>query len=126
MLFLLNETVLDLSSCGLSLSAAAHRYRRLDLEFVGRLGAELYAEDPRLETREPERAARLAVMIAAVEPRINAAQFLAPCPGCSLSEVASRFEAVPQALLNEILGGRKSGELEAWAADRKVWRRLAA
>jgi hypothetical protein len=126
MLFLINESVFDLARTELSLPAAAHRYRRLSLEFVGTLGAELFAENPRLGKQEPERAMRLAVMIAATAPRINAAQFLAPERGCSPQTVGVRFETVAKSVLAGLWEKQQAGAVTAWLADSQVWRRLAA
>ncbi|MHB8530857.1 MAG: hypothetical protein ACYC8V_15265 [Caulobacteraceae bacterium] len=126
MLFLINEAVFDLSAAGLSLAGSAHRYRRLSLEFVQSLGAELFAEDPRLAANDPDRALRLAKMIAAVAPRVNAAQFLAPTRNCPPASVAVRFEAVPAAVIAALHAHQVAGTLTPWLADRQVWRRLAA
>ncbi len=126
MLFLINESVFDLGVAELSLPAAADRYRRLSLEFVGTLGAELFAENPRLAEQDPERAMRLAVMIAATAPRISAAQFLPPERGCATETVAVRFESVPHAILADLWDKQEAGAAIKWLADSQVWGRLAA
>ncbi len=126
MLFLINDSVFDLANAELSLPAAAYRYRRLSLEFIGSLGAELFSEDPRLAANDSERALRLAVMIAAAAPRINAAQFLAPTRRCPPRSVTIRFETVAPDVLVELYAKQKSGALTPWLIDSRVWGRLAA
>ncbi len=126
MLFLLNDSVFDLAAAELSLPSAAFRYRRLSVDFVSSLGAELFSENPRLAANEPDRATRLALMITAVAPKINAALFLAPSKNCSPQSVSVRLERVPLAVIDELFASQRAGELTPWQADRRVWNRLAA
>jgi uncharacterized protein (DUF433 family) len=126
MLFLLNDVVLDLAKAELSPGEAAHRYRRLNLDYVESLGAELFADYPTLQTSDPERALRLAAMITAVAPRFNAALFVAPSFGCDPKEVDARFDRVELSVLDELRRDQADGRPIAVSADREVWRRLAA
>ena len=73
MLFLLNETVFNLDSVALAPPVSATRFEKLSLRFVGQLGAEMFAKDPLLHLTSPERASRLAALIVAKAPEINAA-----------------------------------------------------
>ena len=124
--FLLNDVVLTLEAADLSPSAARYRYRRLSLDFVAGLGSELYAQHPRLQITDPARASRLAVMIAAVAPEINAALFVAPAVDCGPEAVNTRFETISTLLMSEFLARQETGVLNGLVVDRQVWRRLAA
>ncbi|HEY5072476.1 MAG TPA: hypothetical protein VII63_10645 [Caulobacteraceae bacterium] len=126
MLFLLNDVVLDLTKAELSPGEAAHRYRRLSLDYVESLGAELFADCPRLQKTDPDRAVRLATMIVAIAPRINAALFVSPALGCDPLEVSARFDRVGLEVLDQLRRDQNDGKSIGFSADRAVWRRLAA
>jgi hypothetical protein len=126
MLFLLNDVVLDLAQSELSPGQAAQRYRRLSPAYVESLGAELYAAYPMLQTTDPERALRLATMIVAVAPSINAALFVSPAFGCDPSEVTTRMDRIGLETLDELRRDQAAGKAIALAADKEVWKRLAA
>jgi hypothetical protein len=126
MLFLMNDVVLDLALDALGPRAAAHRYRRLSLDFVTGLGAELYGEIPLLHAVAPERARRLGVMITAKAPRINAALFLAPHAGCDPDEVTCRLDRIALSTMDSLFRRQQAGELTPLVADAEVWKRLAA
>ena len=126
MLFLMNDVVLDLAEDSLGPRAAAHRYRRLSLEFVTGLGAELYAEIPLLQTTAPERARRLAVMIVAKAPSINAALFVAQARDCAPEEVSVRLDRIPLSTMDDLHKRQQAGQLTHLVADTQVWKRLAA
>jgi hypothetical protein len=126
MLFLLNDTVLDLDLTTFSAPIEAGRFRALSLPDVMRLGAELFAESPLLHRHEPERAARLAMLIAAKHPEVNAALFVAPERGCRPEEVASNFAQVSFEVMAALYARQRDGGLTPADADRQVWRRMAA
>jgi hypothetical protein len=126
MLFLMNDVVLNLDAAAPSPRASAWRYRRLTLDFICELGAELYAEFPLLQTTAPERAARLAAMITAKDSTINAALFVAPAVGCEIDEVSVQLQTVSPEMMAELYARQQAGGLTNLEADRQVWRRLAA
>jgi len=126
MLFLMNDVVLNLDTVDLAPRAAARRYRRLSLDFVSGLGRELYAAHPLLQYTAPDRAARLAVMIVAKAPEINAALFVAPSFNCPLDQVSVRYAQIGQEVMEALYGRQQAGDLTNVVADREVWRRLAA
>lgn len=126
MLFLMNDVVLNLETVDMAPPAAARRYRRLSLDYVSSLGRELFAEHPLLHATAPERAARLAVMIVAKAPDINAALFVAPAFNCPLDQVSVRYARISPQIMGQLYKRQKSGELTNLVADRQVWRRLAA
>ena len=75
--------------------ADARRFEKLDFDYVLQLGCELFAEDPLLHRHDPERARRLAWLIAERSPDVNAALFAAPAVGCNPDLVEPRFCALP-------------------------------
>ncbi|WP_309604829.1 hypothetical protein [Phenylobacterium sp.] len=90
------------------------------------LGREMFAAEPRLQTQFPERARRLARLIAAKAPTTNAAQFTAPNAGCPPQTVTARFARVPSEVIAELRTLQQAGELDAASAAVRVWGRLAA
>ena len=63
MLFLLNDVVLSFDPAELTPPVTRDRFAKLSLSYVGELGKELFAEEPLLHRKDPERAARLAALI---------------------------------------------------------------
>ena len=126
MLFLLNDTVINLSLDADEMPLDPMRFRALNLNHVIQLAAELYSEEPMLHRDDPERARRLAMLIAAKSPEINAALFVAPSKGCPTEQVISRFASVGLPVMATLNSRQNEGALNAVAADREVWRRLAA
>ncbi|WP_374274587.1 hypothetical protein [Brevundimonas sp.] len=126
MLFLLNDVVFDLDqTCPVS-AVDARRFERLGLDYVVELGCELFSEDPMLHRNDPERARRLAWLIAARSPDVNAALFAAPEAGCPADLVEPRFCAQPQTAMQQLHRRDERGRLDAVAADKAVWNRMAA
>ncbi|WP_122464741.1 hypothetical protein [Brevundimonas lutea] len=126
MLFLLNDVVFDLDqTCPVS-AVDARRFERLGLDYVVELGCELFSEDPMLHRNDPERARRLAWLIAARSPDVNAALFAAPEAGCPADLVEPRFCALPQTAMQQLHRRDERGRLDAVAADKAVWNRMAA
>ncbi len=126
MIFLMNDTVLDVDMRRLAPPLAAGRFRALSLDFVLKLGRELYAEQPLLHRDEPERACRLAALIVCKAPRVNAALFEPPQAGCAPDRVGSRLAEVAVEVLAELSGRQAASALTPYAVDCEVWRRMAA
>lgn len=124
MLFLLNDVVFDLDEACPATPADARRFEQLGFDYVLELGCELFAEDPLLHRHDPARARRLAWLIADRSPDVNAALFAAPGAGCQPDLVEPRFCALPEAVMQQLQA--KGRRLDAVAADRAVWNRLAA
>ena len=124
MLFLLNDVVFDLDEACPVTPADARRFDRLDFDYVLALGCELFAEDPLMHRNDPERARRLAWLIADRSPEVNAALFAAPARDCAPELVEPRFCALPAAVMDQLQA--KGRRLNAVAADRAVWNRMAA
>lgn len=125
MQFLMNDAVLELDLSTL-LGGEGPELRALSLKAVAGLGRELYAEEPLLHRQAPGRARRLAALIVAKAPQVNAALFLAPARACPPAEVASRFAELDVGVMAGLTAKQRAGELTPVAADRHVWRRLAA
>ncbi len=126
MLFLMNDTVLELDGAQAPAPPPAARMGALKLSHVLELGAELYAQRPLLHRHDPERARRLALLVKSKAPEVNAALFVAPAAGCRPDAVIHRVAELSVELMAGLKTLSESGALNALTADREVWRRLAA
>ena len=126
MLFLLNDVVFDLDEACPVTAADARRFEKLGFDYVLELGCELFAEDPLMHRTDPGRARRLAWLIAERSPEINAALFAAPARDCAPELVEPRFCALPDPIIRQLMTRAAKGKLDAVAADRAVWNRMAA
>jgi hypothetical protein len=126
MLFLMNDTVLSFDAAELAPPMARDRFAALSLSYVGELGKELFAEEPLLHRKDLERVQRLASLIVAKAPEINAALFVAPGRGCRVDDVQVRYAQLGVEVMGALLERQKAGALTNLEADRQVWRRLAA
>ncbi len=122
MYFLMNDVILSVEG-GLNPPIDANS---ISIDAVSRLGAELYAQDPLLHQNNPERAKRLAALIIAKAPSVNAALFVAPAQNCSVAQVACRYAQVSVEIMGSLYARQQDGSLNTVAADKEVWRRLAA
>jgi hypothetical protein len=126
MLFLMNNSVLQLDAMERTPTHIVDRFSALSLDFVSRLGAELFAEQPLLAEVSPHRAERLATLIKSKAPEINAALFVAPRKGARSDEVQVRYAEVTFEVMAVLVDRQRAGDLSTREADRLVWRRLAA
>ena len=126
MLFLLNDVVLSVDTAELALPLAYDQFAKVSLSYVGKLGQELYAAEPLLHLKDPEKAHRLAALIMAKSPDINAALFIAPSRGCLADQVQTRYAQLSFEVMGSLFQQQKLGGLSNVEADRQVWRRLAA
>lgn len=126
MLFLMNEVVFNLDTMDLAPPVTAQRFSRLSLPFVTQLGAELFAEEPLLPRVSPERAMKLAALIVAKQPEINAALFVAPARNCPIDQIQCRYVSIGFEVMGLLYERQQRGALTTLEADRQVWRRLAA
>ena len=125
-MFLMNDVVLDLDLQQGELPLDASRFRGVTLGFVVQLGQELFADYPRLQHTDPEKARRLAMLLVAKSPELNAALFVTPRLGCQPEDVATRFCSLSLDVMAALKTRQNDGVLNAVSADREVWRRLAA
>lgn len=126
MLFLMNDVILSFDAAEMTPPVPRDRFAQLSLSFVGELGRELYAAEPLLHMKDPERAKRLATLIIAKAPDVNAALFIAPSRGCLVEQVQVRYAQIGIEVMAALLQRQKAGSLTNLEADRQVWRRLAA
>lgn len=126
MLFLMNEVVLNLDSMRFPSRVPSRRFKALSFNAILRLGQELYAEEPLLHHARPEKALRLATLITSRTPMINGALFVAPHFGCAPEEVTVRLANSAIDVMADLYQRQQAGQLDTVAADRQVWRRLAA
>jgi hypothetical protein len=126
LLFLMNDVVLSVDTAATGLPIEMQRFRSLSMSFVIQLGLELFSDAPRLQHTDLERAKRLAVLITAKQPDINAALFVTPAVGCRPQEVTTRFCNLGLEVMANLYARQSNGALTAVTADREVWRRLAA
>lgn len=122
----MNDVVLNLDSRSLALPIEMQRFRSLTLPFVIQLGQELYADAPRLQHTNPEKARRLALLLAAKNPDINAALFVTPAEGCPPDQVMVRYCQISFEVMATLQARQDEGVLTTVATDTQVWRRLAA
>ena len=126
MLFLMNDAVLDLDMRQLMPPVQGARFRSLSLDFVLKLGREMFAEAPLLHQTHPQQAKRLAALMLCKAPKVNAALFQAPREGCQPDEVATQLADVSLEVIAELRERQRHEALTPVAVDRQVWRRMAA
>ena len=126
MYFLLNDVVMGLELQLLTPPMIARRFSALTLGCVQALGREIFAEDPRMQHHEPERARRLAALIVTKSPDVNAALFVAPARGCRAEEVGVRMARLDVNILARLHQDQQAGRLTPALADQLVWMRAAA
>jgi hypothetical protein len=126
MLFLMNDVVFSFDAAEMAPPMAHDRFAKLSMNYVGELGRELYAAEPLLHMKDPERAMRLAALIITKAPEVNAALFIAPGRGCLVEQVQLRYAQIGLDVMGALLQRQKAGSLTNIEADRQVWRRLAA
>jgi hypothetical protein len=126
MLFLLNDVMLNLGAGLKPPPLDMRQMEALTFAAVERLGAEMFAEDPLIHRNDPERAGRLAFLIASKHPEVNAALFAAPQKGCAPTAVQVRYAALSLEAIAGLYAEHRCGGLTPFTADRQVWRRMAA
>jgi hypothetical protein len=126
MLFLLNDTLFNLNRDELSPKVIGQRFASVSMDYVQQLSQEMFAESPTLQRTHPERGAKVAALIAARSPEINAALFVAPSPHCKPAQVGIRFASLDLIMMARLHNAQVDGHLDPETVDREVWRLLAA
>ena len=126
MLFLLNDVILNLGAGVTPPPLDRRALDALSFNHVVVLAQEMFAGDPLMHRRDPERAARLALLIATKQPSVNAALFVAPAQGCSPQAVTARYAGLSIEAMGNLYAEHKQGRLTPAVADSHVWRRMAA
>ncbi|MDP8916370.1 MAG: hypothetical protein M3M95_04045 [Pseudomonadota bacterium] len=125
MLFLLNDVVLNLEPAAAP-PLDTRSLAALSLHAITRLGQDMYAEQPLMHRQDLARASRLALLIAAKTPEINAALFAAPAKGCTPEAVAVRYATLSIDAMAVLYTQQRRSGLTPVFVDNQVWRRLAA
>ena len=126
MLFLLNDVILNLGAGVKPPPLDRRAMDALSFNHVVALAQEMFAADPLVHRRDPERAARLALLIHTKQPQVNAALFVAPAVGCSPQAVGARYAGLTIEAMANLYSEHKAGRLTPAVADSHVWRRMAA
>ena len=125
-MFLMNDALLELGGGEEAPPPGPERLRALTLAHVLKLGAEVYSDEPLLHREDPARARRLALLILAKSPGVNAAHFGVPARGCPPADVTVRLASVSLDVLSTLRAKAAAGALTPASADSEVWRRMAA
>jgi hypothetical protein len=126
MFFLLNDVVLNLDTQAVVPPVDSRQLGAVSLDAVIKLASEQFAADPQVHHNNTERAKRLAALIVAKAPTVNAALFVAPVQGCSPSQVACRYAQIGFDVMGGLYQRQQEGVLTSVQADREVWSRVAA
>lgn len=126
MLFLLNDVLLKLDRPPPRPSRDERRFAPLNLDAIIELACELFSEQPDLQHTHPERAHRLAWLLARSAGGLNAALFTAPQAGCEPSLVEPRFCTLPQNMLDQLSRRAEAGQPLTDATDKDIWGLVAA
>ena len=125
MLFLMNDVVFSLDE-SIREGMPGGQVKKLTMPMVIRMGQELYADEPLLQHKQPAKALRLAALISAKAPMINAALFVGMARGGHPDDVSVRFVSAQFEVMAELYNMHRDGRLSAVTADRMIWQRLAA
>ena len=126
MLFLMNDVVFSLDGIVRNAQMGGTQVKKLSMPAIIRMGQELYSGAPLLHHTNPDQAQRLAALISAKAPMINAALFVAPTYGCTPDEVTVRFVNAQFEVMADLYSMHREGRLSPVKADRMIWQRLAA
>ena len=127
MLFLLNDVILTIDLQQLTTPAIAQTVGSMTLANVTALGQEMFSEAPRLQHHAGATAAiRLATLIAAKNPNINAALFSAPAVGCAPAAVTVRYVTLGLEMIHDFKAYQAKGQLNKILVDYHVWGKLKA
>ena len=126
MLFLLNDVVFQLDGAAIDPRVSGEKVRGLEFPAIIRMGQELYAHEPLLQHSSPQRALRLASLIASKAPLINAALFLAHDFNAPVEDVTVRFVNAQFEVMADLYNRQREGSLDKIFTDKQIWRRLDA
>jgi len=126
MLFLMNNTVLEIDPSEHVPELQGHRFRGLSFDDVMYMGRELFSQYPDLQISHPQRAQRLAYLIVMKAPGINAIQFLPGYPGCRPEHVSFRYCDLAFEIMANMISRQRGSGLDSVWVNTNVWGRLAA
>jgi hypothetical protein len=123
MLFLMNDWVMQFDQRGMAEDLIGFNVRDITFPQVLILGQELYASEPQLHVRQPAQARKLAALVMAKQPEVNALLFVAPHQDCNPRDVAVRYCNVAFDMLAQLLSLQDSQRSAGWA-NKEVWNKL--
>ncbi|MFT4090225.1 MAG: hypothetical protein QM645_05795 [Asticcacaulis sp.] len=126
MYFLLNDMVLELEPARMGQPLDRQRFEALTIDYIARLGKEMFAADPQAHRKDPERARRLCYLLHLKMPRINAAQFFNMGTAGKPEEVDTSFKSLNDMAMGMMYQQQQKGQLNAQSVDSAVWQRRAA
>ncbi|HEY2658469.1 MAG TPA: hypothetical protein VGI79_02025 [Caulobacteraceae bacterium] len=126
MLFLLNDTVLSIDLEALSAAPVVATLGSMTFAQITALGCEIFSQSPRLQDISESAPTRLATLIAAKNPDINAALFSAPVANCPPAAVTVRFASLSLDMIHELKSLHDNGRLNKVLVDFHVWGKLRA
>lgn len=121
MLFLLNDTILDLDPVSLATDAIAAHVHALPTQRVIDLIGEAMSKTPNFARAAPVAACKAAFMLVLKQPELNAALFLPVVAPDGSARFASRFAALDPPVLFELKGLQDQGRLTSGIANAYVW-----
>src|SRR5438552_716613 len=123
LLFLLNDTVLELDLRSMASPTVAANLARLSFAQAVAIAREAFAAEPDLVRRSPARAHKAAILVLLKQPQINAALFVAPAVHCRAADVSARFASVATETMYEMKGLQDRGRLNPGLVNAYVWSR---
>lgn len=124
MLFLMNDWVMQFDQKAMIEDLVGQDIRDVTFAQVLVMGQGLYARDPQLHRRQPLQARRLAALVMAKQPDVNAVLFHAPYADCHPRDVVVRYCAVGFDLLAQLLKLQDLHKRGSWA-NTEVWNKLS-
>ncbi|MFN3229972.1 MAG: hypothetical protein ACK41P_08985 [Asticcacaulis sp.] len=126
MLFLINDTILDLDTARILHPLEAARFEALGVDFILQLGCELFAADPMVHKTHPERVRRLLSLIALKMPAVNAVEFFVSSNSGRPQDVMATTKVLHEVVLQTMAAQQQAGQLDLATVDKAVWHRRAA
>ncbi|MCA6287542.1 hypothetical protein [Phenylobacterium sp.] len=123
MLFLMNDWVMQYDQKAMLEDLIGYNLHEVTFPQVLVLGQELYAQDPQLHLGQPLQARKLAALVMAKQPAVNALLFIAPHQGCNPRDVRVRYCSVGYDLLAQLLKLQEDKKSVGWA-NKEVWNKL--
>lgn len=123
MLFLMNDWVMQFDQKAMVEDLINFNVRDITFPQVLVLGQELYANEPQLHHLQPAQARKLAALVMAKQPEVNAVLFIPPHQGCNPKDVKVRYCNVAFDMLAQLLKVQESQRSGAWA-NKEVWNKL--
>jgi hypothetical protein len=126
MLFLINDTVLDLELGSIEPPPLPVPMSQLPVSWVEAMGRDLFSKTPDAHKTMPAAVTRLAFLLAMRVPDLNAALFVAPPQGCRPELVTVRYASVSSEIMSHLTAKYRAQALMPIEVDHYVWARAIA